>query len=86
MTGSHDKFVIVFITDDPVQAYEPFRKEWLEGAQSYRVSKDDYNAMAGLFNFSSIPHHELITPDGRAVTNVPEMSGIDPDNPENAAK
>ena len=86
MTGSHDKFVIVFITDDPVQAYEPFRKEWLEGAQSYRVSKDDYNAMAGLFNFSSIPHHELITPDGRAVTNVPEMSGIDPDNPENDAK
>jgi hypothetical protein len=42
--------------------------------------------MAGLFNFSSIPHHELITPDGRAVTNVPEMSGIDPDNPENDAK
>lgn len=82
MTDDHDKFVMVFITDDPVYAYEPFRKEWLNGAQSYRISQDDWNALAGLFNFSAIPHHELITPDGRAVTNVPEMSGVDPDNPE----
>ena len=80
MTDDHDKFVMVFITSDPEQVYEPFRKEWLEGAQSYRVSQDDYNAMAGLFNFSSIPHHELITPDGRAVTAVPPMAAVNPDD------
>ena len=82
MTDEHDNFVMVFITSDPMQAYEPFRREWLEGAQSYRVSQDDYNAMAGLFNFSSIPHHELITPDGRAITQVPDMSVVDPENPD----
>lgn len=82
MTGSHDKFIMVFITSDPVQVYEPFRKEWLDGAQSYRVSQDDWNALAGMFNFSSIPHHEMITPDGRAVTAVPAMSEINPDNPD----
>ena len=80
MTDDHDKFVMVFITSDPEQVYEPFRKGWLEGAQSYRVSQDDYNAMAGLFNFSSIPHHELITPDGRAVTAVPPMAAVNPDD------
>ena len=82
MTDDHDKFVMVFITDDPVQVYEPFRQEWLEGAQSYKVSKDDFNAMAGLFNFSAIPHHELITPDGRAVSAVPQMLTVNPENPE----
>lgn len=82
MTGSHDKFIMVFITSDPVQVYESFRKEWLDGAQSYRVSQDDWNALAGMFNFSSIPHHEMITPDGRAVTAVPAMSEINPDNPD----
>ena len=82
MTDEHEKFVMVFITSDPVPNYEPFRKEWLEGAQSYRVSQDDFNAMAGLFNFSSIPHHELITPDGKAVTAVPPMSMVDPEDPE----
>ena len=82
MTGKHDKFVMVFITDDPVAAYEPFRSEWLDGAESYRISKDDYNSLAGMFNFSAIPHHELITPDGLAVTNVPMMSEVNPDNPE----
>lgn len=82
MTGNHDNFVMVFITSDPVQVYEPFRREWLKGAQSYRVSQDDYNAMAGLFNFSSIPHHELITPDGQAITQVPGMLEVDPNNPD----
>ncbi|MBO7437397.1 MAG: hypothetical protein J6T97_06230 [Bacteroidaceae bacterium] len=82
MTDDHDKFVMVFITDDPTYAYEPFRQEWLEGAQSYKVSKDDFNAMAGLFNFSAIPHHELITPDGRAVSAVPPMLTVNPENPE----
>ena len=82
MTDDHDKFVMVFITSDPEQAYEPFRKEWLEGAESYRISQDDYNSLAGLFNFSAIPHHELITPDGLAVTDVMEMLGINPNNPE----
>lgn len=82
MTGKHDKFVMVFITDDPESAYEPFRREWLDGAESYRVSKDDYNSLAGMFNFSAIPHHEMITPDGLAVTNVPDMLTANPDNPE----
>ena len=82
MTDEHEKFVMVFITSDPVPNYEPFRKEWLEGAQSYRVSNDDYNAMAGMFNFSSIPHHEMITPSGQAVTAVPPMALVNPDDPE----
>lgn len=82
MTGKFDNFALVFITSDPEQAYEPFRKEWLEGAESYRISQDDYNSLAGLFNFSAIPHHELITPDGLAVTDVMEMLGINPNNPE----
>ena len=82
MTGKHDKFVMIFITSDPEEAYEPFRKEWLEGAESYRLSQDDYNVLAGMFNFSAIPHHEMITPDGRAVTNVPEMFVVNPDDPD----
>jgi thiol-disulfide isomerase/thioredoxin len=82
MTGQYDKFALVFITSDPDQVYEPFRKEWLDGAQSYRVSQDDYNSLAGLFNFSGIPHHELITPDGRAVSKVPDMMGVDPESPD----
>lgn len=82
MTGTFDNFALVFITSDPEQAYEPFRQEWLEGAQSYRISQDDYNALAGLFNFSAIPHHEMITPDGLAITNVVEMLGINPNDPE----
>ena len=82
MTGQYDKFAMIFITSDPEQAYEPFRQEWLDGAESYRVSKDDYNSLAGLFNFSAIPHHEMITPDGLAVTAVPEMWAVNPDNPE----
>ena len=82
MTGKYDNFVMIFITSDPEEAYEPFRKEWLDGAESYRVSQDDYNSLAGLFNFSGIPHHELITPDGRAVTKVPEMYYVDPNNPD----
>ena len=81
MTKKYDKFAMIFITSDPEQYYEPFRQEWLEGAESYRISEDDYNALAGMFNFSAIPHHELITPDGLAVTKVPEMFGVDPDNP-----
>lgn len=85
MTGKYDKFAMVFITDDPEQAYEPFRKEWLEGAESYRVSRDDYNALSSLFNFSGIPHHEMITPDGRAVSEVPNMMLVNPDNPEGNA-
>ena len=82
MTGTFDNFALIFITSDPEQAYEPFRQEWLEGAQSYRISQDDYNALAGLFNFSAIPHHEMITPDGLAITNVVEMLGINPNDPE----
>ena len=81
MTKKYDKFAMIFITSDPEQYYEPFRQEWLEGAESYRISEDDYNALAGMFNFSAIPHHELITPDGLAVTKVPEMYVVDPDNP-----
>lgn len=82
MTKKYDSFAMIFITSDPEQYYESFRQEWLEGAESYRVSQDDYNALAGLFNFSAIPHHEMITPDGRAVTKVPEMFGVNPDNPD----
>ena len=82
MTRKYDNFVMVFITDDSQSRYEPFRKEWLEGAESYRISTDDYNALSGLFNFTSIPHHELITPDGRALTRVPEMLEVDPNNPD----
>lgn len=82
MTGKHDKFAMIFITDDPEQVYEPFRKEWLEGAESYRIPVDDYNALAGLFHFSGIPHHELITPDGLVVSDVPYMMTVNPDNPE----
>ena len=81
MTKKYDSFAMIFITSDPEQYYEPFCQEWLEGAESYRVSQDDYNALAGLFNFSAIPHHEMITPDGRAVTKVPEMFAVDPHNP-----
>lgn len=81
MTGKHDKFAMVFITYDRESAYEPFRQKWLEGAESYRLSPDDYNALAGMFNFWSIPHHEMITPDGRAVTKVPEMYAVNPDSP-----
>ena len=82
MTRKYDNFVMVFITDDSQSRYEPFRKEWLEGAESYRISTDDYNALSGLFNFTAIPHHELITPDGRALTRVPEMLEVDPNNPD----
>lgn len=55
MTRKYDNFVMVFITDDSQSRYEPFRKEWLEGAESYRISTDDYNALSGLFNFTAIP-------------------------------
>ncbi len=82
MTGKYDKFVMIFITSDPEQYYEPFRQEWLEGAESYRLSQDDYNTLAGMFNFSAIPHHELITPDGLAISKVPEMFSVDPLHPD----
>ncbi len=82
ITGQYDQFALVFITSDSERAYEPFRKEWLDGAQSYRISEDDWNALAGLFNFSGIPHHEMITPDGMAITDVVEMLEVDPNNPD----
>ena len=39
MTKKYDKFAMIFITSDPEQYYEPFRQEWLEGAESYRISE-----------------------------------------------
>lgn len=81
MENKHDKFVLVFITDDPEQDYNQFHDEYLSKSESYRLSHDDYASLADMFKFSAIPHHEMVTPEGLIVRKTPYMEGIDPKNP-----
>lgn len=81
MKNIHDKYVLVFITDDPEQCYKPFYDENMAGSESYRLSHDDYASLADMFKFSAIPHHEMVTPEGLVVRETPSMESIDPKNP-----
>lgn len=82
MGNNYDSLVVVFITDDKEEWYTPYYEEHLKGAESYRIPHDQYLALTELFEFSAIPHHEFITPTGKACTNVPEMLSLNPMNPE----
>lgn len=61
---------LVFITGDrstPPEAYREYVDENLEGEASYLLPEAQYILLSGLFNFTGIPHNELVDPDGRIV-------------------
>lgn len=68
--AGRDDIKLVFITGDritPPEAYREYVDENLEGEVSYLLPKAQYVQLSTLFKFSSIPHNELVDPDGRIV-------------------
>ena len=68
--AGRDDIELVFITGDrstPQEAYREYVDENLEGEVSYLLPETQYILLSGLFNFTGIPHNELVDPDGRIV-------------------
>jgi thiol-disulfide isomerase/thioredoxin len=62
-----DTFRFIFITgedESPLDAYNKFVEQNLEGEVSYRLSADQIRLLRTLFNFNAIPHYEMVAPDG----------------------
>ena len=59
---------LVFVTGDditPRKSYDKYVAAHLSEENSYRIPGAHYSLLEALFNFSSIPHNELVAPDGR---------------------
>ena len=68
--AGRDDIELVFITGDrssPQEAYREYVDKNLEGEVSYLLPETQYILLSGLFNFTGIPHNELVDPDGRIV-------------------
>ncbi len=64
-------FKMIFITsagDSPLDAYDKYVAEHLEGEVSLRIPQSDYNMIRDLFGFSAIPRYVLIGRDGDVIT------------------
>lgn len=67
-----DDIELVFITSDkqsPEKQYNEYVEKNLKGEECYRIPDDDYTRLMALFDFTGIPHHELVAPDGRIVSD-----------------
>lgn len=74
-----EDFELVFITGDditPKKAYNEYAAAHLSGENSYRIPGAHYSLLEALFNFSAIPHNELVAPDGR-ILNTPYLPRIE---------
>ena len=74
-----EDFELVFITGDditPKKAYNEHAAAHLSGENSYRIPGAHYSLLEALFNFSAIPHNELVAPDGR-ILNTPCLPRIE---------
>ena len=63
-----EDFELVFITGDnlsPKIAYDDYTAAQLSGENSFRIPAAQYSLLEALFNFTAIPHNELVAPDGR---------------------
>ena len=69
--AGRDDVKLVFITQERTaegsEAYRKYVAEWLADEEAICVSDADFRRLQELFQFTGIPHHETITPDGRRV-------------------
>ncbi len=71
--SKRDDIEMIFITSErssPQQAYDKFVEENLKGEEVYRINDDDWRRMMSLFKFLGIPHYEMVTPDGKILSDI----------------
>ena len=65
-------YVFLFITgdeDSPENAYNKFVADNMTDDITLRIPQDDFNRLRELYNFSAIPYHTFISPEGHSVIN-----------------
>ncbi len=79
--SKRDDIELVFITSErssPQKAYDKFVSEHLKGEEVYRINDADWSRMMSLFKFLGIPHYEMVTPDGRILSNINDFRLYNP--------
>ncbi len=74
--SKRDDIELVFITSErssPQQAYDKFVEENLKGEEVYRINDADWSRMMSLFKFLGIPNYEMVTPDGKIMSNIKDF-------------
>ena len=66
--AKRDDVKLIFIAEERTaegsDEYKKYVSEWLDGETTVCVTRDFFARLEELFQFSSIPHYETITPDG----------------------
>ncbi len=68
------EFVFINAVESNRQPYKEFTEKYLDGAEVYEVSTDEYNMFMELFEFSAIPHYELLDREGRIINKSIEYT------------
>ncbi|MBO4663100.1 MAG: thioredoxin family protein [Bacteroidaceae bacterium] len=88
--AKRDDVKLVFIagerTEEGSEGYRKYVKEWLDGEEAVCVTNEMFNIFTELFRFSAIPHKEIITPDGRVVSDDISVNMYDFDRSFEAMK
>lgn len=89
--AKRDDVKLVFIaggenTPEGSTSYRNYVKEWLDGEEAICVTNHTFNYLMEMFHFHSIPHKEVITPDGRVVDSDISVNMYDFDNTFKAMK
>lgn len=79
--AKRDDVKLIFIAEERTaegsDEYKKYVSEWLDGETTVCVTRDFFARLEELFQFSSIPHYETITPDGCRVREDLRIDGYD---------
>ena len=70
-------FLFIAAPESTEEAYNKYVKENLDGEDCQLITRDEYNKLMELFQFSGIPHYETLDKQGNVVREGLEYATYD---------